>query len=425
MDFDRENTESSFEDLESEAASLKERGDELEQRESRLGDALTKLEADTAVTKSLEANEQELESQKEELEGERTDALASLAAISEALEQLEEANNHSDASLDQLRELGEDVSDAESVIDSRRRWLEECYARVEHLYEVLGEDYEKIGNLSDRNGKGVRETSDADSEEADDVPPLIKALGLDASAQSNVSPSTDPISAYREYMTSHNWSKMDYPIYSKTLEWRELVHAAYPNVKRPPLDRNTARKLLTEYMFKHNYSKADYAIYSADPEWQYLTLTAFPSAAGIMTKWVHSINPNYENMSLPCEERLLYSINCGSCAYALEQHFNGNDPAMQATSTNIDYDWEMEQITGLTCKYMSPDKIKSILIKRGPGSHLIVGINRHPVGGKPQSGHWFNAYYDGSRVYTLDSQSGEVFEWPHDFGDVCEWCALI
>ena len=180
MDFGRENTESSFEDLESEAASLKERGDELEQRESQLGDALTKLEADTAVTKSLEANEQELESQKEKLEGERTDALASLAAISEALEQLEEANNHSDASLDQLRELGEDVSDAESVIDSRRRWLEECYARVEHLYEVLGEDYEKIGNLSDRNGKGVRETSDADAEKDENVPLLFKALGLDA-----------------------------------------------------------------------------------------------------------------------------------------------------------------------------------------------------------------------------------------------------
>lgn len=424
MDFGRENAESSFEDIESEAASLKERGDEIEQRESQLSDAIDKLESDTAITKSLEANERDLESQKEELESERTDTLASLNAISEMLEQLEEANNQSDASLDQLRELGEDVSDAESIIDARRRWLEECYARVEHLYEMLGEDYEKIGNTLSRNGEKTKETSEINAAESNDTP-AHEALGLGSDSQDWTTSSTDPVSAYSDYMTAHKLTKKDFPTYSKTLEWRRLVHAAFPNYKRPPLDRETAHKLLTEYMYSHNYSKEDYETYSADPEWQYLTLTAYPETIDIVKNWVRSINPNFENISLPYDQRKLYSSNCGSCAYALEQHFNGSDPEMTATAKNIDSDEEMERITGLTCKYMDPEDIESILIKRGPGSHLIAGINRYPIGGKPLFGHWFNAYYDGKKVYCLDGQSGDVFDWPHDFINVSEWCALV
>ena len=62
----------------------------------------------------------------------------------------------------------------------------------------------------------------------------------------------------------------------------------------------------------------------------------------------------------------------------------------------------------------------------GPGSHLIVGINRYPTPwGSPRAGHWFNAYYDGEKIYTLDGQSGDVLDWPYDYGDISEWCALI
>ncbi len=75
---------------------------------------------------------------------------------------------------------------------------------------------------------------------------------------------------------------------------------------------------------------------------------------------------------------------------------------------------------------MSVDSIEEYLRNQGPGSHLIVGINRGPApNGCPQSGHWFNAFYDGENFHTIDGQSGEILEWPYDYGDVTEWCALI
>ena len=299
MDFERKNTESSFESIEDEAESLQERGNELEQRETRLSEALAQLEKDAAVTKSLEANERELESQREGLESKRTSALEALASRQEALESLEAVNEQSNAELEALRELGEDVGEADSVIEDRRRWLQESYTRVQHLYELLGESYEKIGDFSPSGEKGLREVGE-NKVEGNDAPPLLKALGLDrfrdeATSQQN---DADPKTALANYMAEHNWSDKDYPTYSKTLEWRRLVHAAYPNYKRPPLDRQTARNLLIEYMYSNNYSKYDYPTYSTDPEWQYLTLTAFPETMDIVDKWARSINPNYENMSL-------------------------------------------------------------------------------------------------------------------------------
>ena len=75
---------------------------------------------------------------------------------------------------------------------------------------------------------------------------------------------------------------------------------------------------------------------------------------------------------------------------------------------------------------MAPDKIEQILYREGAGSHLIVGINRrNPITGKPATGHWFNVYYDGKKVHTVDGQSGKIYEWPHDYGNVSEWCAMI
>jgi hypothetical protein len=97
-----------------------------------------------------------------------------------------------------------------------------------------------------------------------------------------------------------------------------------------------------------------------------------------------------------------------------------------ASSTNIPTDAAMEQATGKKCVYMSVQDIENHLISQGAGSHLIVGINRHPTPwGKNQAGHWFNAYYDGKKIYTVDGQSGKVYDWPHDYVDISAWCALV
>lgn len=120
-----------------------------------------------------------------------------------------------------------------------------------------------------------------------------------------------------------------------------------------------------------------------------------------------------------------YNRNCGSCALAVENRMNGQKDAV-AKKINIGTDDAMETATGKTCKYMPLDDIEKILKSMGAGSHLIVGINRKPTPfGKPQAGHWFNAYYDGNRIYTVDGQCGKIFDWPHEYGNISDWCVLI
>lgn len=142
------------------------------------------------------------------------------------------------------------------------------------------------------------------------------------------------------------------------------------------------------------------------------------------TKWIADINPNYYSpFILPKNNP--YRVNCGSCAFAVDARLSGSDDLI-ASRTNISTDYAMEVATGKKCVYMPIEHIEDYLRNQGPGSHLIVGINRGPTpDGYSQSGHWFNAFFDGENFYTIDGQCGKILEWPYDYGCVTEWCALI
>lgn len=142
-----------------------------------------------------------------------------------------------------------------------------------------------------------------------------------------------------------------------------------------------------------------------------------------ISSWLGDINPRYYDPFLPPDSSP-YHVNCGSCAFAVDQRLDGNQMAV-ASHINIGTDAEMEAWTGKHCTYMKVSEIEHILISRGAGSHLIVGINRTLPSGRSISGHWFNAVYDGSKIYTVDGQSGEIMDWPHDYGYISDWCALI
>lgn len=137
--------------------------------------------------------------------------------------------------------------------------------------------------------------------------------------------------------------------------------------------------------------------------------------------WLGSVNPNFNNPFTP-----QFRVNCGSCAFAVDSRLSSNNSNAVASAKNIPTDAAMEQATGKKCVYMSVQDITNHLTSQGAGSHLIVGINRHPTPqGKAQAGHWFNAYFDGNQIHTIDGQSGNVYAWPHDYVDVSAWCALI
>lgn len=143
---------------------------------------------------------------------------------------------------------------------------------------------------------------------------------------------------------------------------------------------------------------------------QEIDVTDVPKLEDV-SDWINDINPNYD----PFDWQSPYSNNCGSCAFAVEQRLDGNTD-ISATSENIGTIEEMNKITGMEQVAMSPDEIKDYLVSQGPGSHGIVGIDR--VSGP---GHWFNAYYDGEKVVAIDGQTGEINDWPPDYGDVTNW----
>jgi hypothetical protein len=128
-------------------------------------------------------------------------------------------------------------------------------------------------------------------------------------------------------------------------------------------------------------------------------------------KWLGDINPNYD----PFDLTSAYDNNCGSCAFAVEQRLDGNTD-LAATAENIGTPKEMNEVTGMEQVPMSPDEIQDYLISQGVGAHGIVGIDR-----ADGPGHWFNAYYDGEKVVAIDGQTGEIQDWPPDYGDVTNW----
>ena len=172
--------------------------------------------------------------------------------------------------------------------------------------------------------------------------------------------------------------------------------------------------------------KYTYRIAGATGEYGYDSLSkeyglfCLNDAAG----WIGDINPNYYSPYI-LPSRNPYRVNCGSCAFAVDVRLSGGDDLV-ASHTNIGTDYAMEVETGKKCVYMPVKEIEDYLRAQGPGAHVIVGINRGPTpSGCAQSGHWFNAFFDGENFHTIDGQSGDIMEWPHDYGCVTEWCALI
>ena len=99
----------------------------------------------------------------------------------------------------------------------------------------------------------------------------------------------------------------------------------------PKLQRDTASKNLYKYMCEHNYDLADAPVYHQDPFWQELNFAAIPEDIRTVKSWTEPINPNYKSPRLTPAQQRVYEENCGACAFALEQHFNGQDLQIIAT----------------------------------------------------------------------------------------------
>lgn len=130
-----------------------------------------------------------------------------------------------------------------------------------------------------------------------------------------------------------------------------------------------------------------------------------------ISNWLGDINPNFDEFDIDSP----YCNNCGSCAYAVYQRLEGSNDAC-ASADNIPYNSDMTALTGMEQVSMSPEEIKNRLLAEGDGAHAIIGIDR-----AEGCGHWFNAACIDGKVVAIDGQTGEVTDWPPDYGDVVNW----
>lgn len=145
-----------------------------------------------------------------------------------------------------------------------------------------------------------------------------------------------------------------------------------------------------------------------------------------IAKWLPDVNPGFTTQESSWE-RNPYNHNCGSCALAVDRNLEGGRSTVAVSTLYTLSDQEMENETGKTCTYMPRSDIEEYLKSKGAGSHLIIGIDREPalMGLVQRAGHWFNAYYDGNQIVTVDGQCNRIMGWPPEYGHISRWCAMI
>jgi hypothetical protein len=126
------------------------------------------------------------------------------------------------------------------------------------------------------------------------------------------------------------------------------------------------------------------------------------------------INPNFD----PFDPANGYATNCGNTSAILNDFLNGN-PSSEAPTGTLGVP-EMEARTGNPQTPMTPDQIADSLREMGAGSHCVVGIDR-----STGDGHWFNAYFDGDTVWSIDAQTGTRSAWPPNEPNATNWDASI
>ncbi|RWZ68316.1 hypothetical protein ELQ92_03605 [Labedella populi] len=127
-----------------------------------------------------------------------------------------------------------------------------------------------------------------------------------------------------------------------------------------------------------------------------------------------AINPNFD----PFDPANGYATNCGNTSSILNDFLNG-DPTREAPTGTLDVP-QMEARTGNPQTPMTPEQIADSLRGMGAGSHCVVGIDR-----STGDGHWFNAYFDGTTVWSIDAQTGTRSPWPPNEPNATTWDASI
>ncbi len=126
-----------------------------------------------------------------------------------------------------------------------------------------------------------------------------------------------------------------------------------------------------------------------------------PQSLETIQDWLPDVNPGLA-------EDPLREENCGECALAVWRRLQGEETVADTKTYTTA---QMENITGVPQVRMTPKEIADALRSKGRGAIAIVGVDRDAGA----AGHWFNAYYDGNKVVSIDGQINRITDWPPDY----------
>lgn len=146
--------ENQLESQERDAESIVEQEQNAETREQQLEAAVSQLERDAAVSAKLQANREQTKEEVERVAETKRECSARLTDVRQSLSELQKEVNAEEAVIAELREMGEDVSESEGILQDRKEWLRACWEKAETVAEILGLDIGELNFESTEGGDG-------------------------------------------------------------------------------------------------------------------------------------------------------------------------------------------------------------------------------------------------------------------------------
>lgn len=287
MGFDLSDFERNLENQDKAIEQLEQDRESVERKECVLAQSIGKLQGDMSLLEALYKQEKEVNQEKAQVEKAVRQTQLQLESMQEQIFDMTEKAESEKEILKELEMCGEDVSEAQQIIEEREALLSKCQEQLQELAQRLGivlGEINETGQKSNTSSGGDQYKAAEISEEEngfrvgglkqteEKTVSVYKRLDIDPFTMSR----QDAMQALQDYYYSHSYSKMDYPTYSKDVEWLLLQRAINPDAKLPELTSAQAKQQLQEYMYSNNYGKEDFATYSTDMRWRALTAYAYP-----------------------------------------------------------------------------------------------------------------------------------------------------
>lgn len=151
--------------------------------------------------------------------------------------------------------------------------------------------------------------------------------------------------------------------------------------------------------------------------------------------WIKDVNPLRE---VYLDENLASRYNWGSCAVKVEENllltetnahalaelpYSGTMPVIESAERvrTLNSVEGLEAALGREARLIPKDEILSKMQELGPGSHVVAGVTR----GSLFPDYWFNLYYDGEKIYTLDGHLNRIDEGLLQYRNEKQWIIFL